>query len=90
MNAELAPVLIAVVSVGVSLAALILHGQRAATADRQAIRQELRQELQDVRQELQGVRQDLHALGERVARLEGAFPFLARVEVPPASSPPAA
>ena len=64
MNAEL----IAILAVGVSLAALIVSGQRSLQA-----------ELAAASLERQAIRQDLHALAERVARLEGAFPFLAWV-----------
>ena len=47
----MSPEVIAIVAVGVSLAALIVTGQRA-------------------------VRTDLHDLAQRVARIEGALPFL--------------
>ena len=63
------PELIAILGIAASLAALIVQGQHAVPAERQAIRG------------------DLHSLGERVARLEGAFPFLARPTAMPPESP---
>jgi len=59
------PEFYAILAVGVSLAGLILTGQRIVSNERQAIRQ------------------GLHAIAERVARLEGAFPFLAPRNIPP-------
>ncbi len=79
---------VAIITVGVSLAALILTGLRsirtdlrsgleAAAAERQAIRTDLRSGLEAAVAELQAIREDLRSLGERVARLEGAFSFFA-------------
>lgn len=56
---------LSILGVGVSLAALILSGQR-----------NLRSEIQTVRADIAALRDDVHALAERVARLEGAVPFL--------------
>ena len=60
---------------------------RAATDDRSAIRAEVadvraevadvRAEVADVRAELADLRADFRALAQRVARIEGALPFLA-------------
>lgn len=61
----MSPEVIAILGVGVSLAALILSGQRS-----------LRSEIQTVRADIAALREDVHALAERVARLEGAVPFL--------------
>lgn len=65
----MSPEVIAILAVGVSLAALLIPGQRA-------IRAELREGLAAATAERAAIRADLHALGERVARLEGAVPFL--------------
>lgn len=65
----MSPEVIAIVSVGVGLAALILSGQRSLRTEIQAIRAELTTEIRSLRAEV-------HALAERVARLEGAVPFL--------------
>lgn len=54
----MSPEVIAILGVGVSLAALVVSGQRTN------------------RTEFAAIRQELHALGERVARIEGALPFL--------------
>ncbi len=53
----MSPEVIAIVAVGVGLAAIILSRRRRAAEERRAIRT------------------DLHSLGERVARLQGAFAF---------------
>ena len=50
-----------------SLAALMVSGQRS-----------LRSGLEAATAERASIRQDLHALAERVARIEGALPFLVR------------
>ncbi len=83
--------LIAILAVGVSLAALILTGQRSMRAEVAALRTELRDELRDglaaASAERQAIRRDVQSLTERVARLEGAIPFLSHRQ---ASSPPPA
>ena len=63
----------------VSLAALILRSPAA-------LRAESRTGLDAATAERQAIRSDLRALGVRVARLEGAFPFLSRAHpgTPPA------
>ncbi len=63
----MSPEVIAILAVGVSLAALIVSGQRS-----------LRSGLEAATAERASIRQDLHALAERVARIEGALPFLVR------------
>lgn len=80
MSAEV----LSILGVGVGLAALVIGGQRSIRAD-------LRTGLAAASAERQAIRTDLHALAERVARLEGAFPFFAarilpdqRSENPPA------
>ncbi len=92
------PELIAILGVGVSLAAIVVSGQRSlrtelrsglaeASAERRAIRTELRSGLAEASAERRAIRTDLHALAERVARLEGAFPFLAARLPAPAAQP---
>ncbi len=74
-------------TLGAALAAVILTGLSTAAEDRQAIRadlQSVRSDLHSVRADLQSVRADLQSLGERVARLEGAFAYLRPL---PASTP---
>ena len=56
----MSPEFIAIVSVGVALAGLILTGQRA-----------MRQEIATLREEIAALREDLAALCERMAHLEG-------------------
>lgn len=58
MAEVISPDVIAIVAVGVSLATLIVTGQRALGA------------------RMDRLEAAIHSLGERVARLEGAFPFL--------------
>lgn len=77
----MSPEVIAIVTVGVSLAALILSGHRSLRAD-------LRTGLAAASAERVAIRNDLHALAKRVARLEGAFPFIARsASAPPPAAP---
>ena len=100
MNPELIPLL----AVGIALAGLIIGGQRTASAERRDLRDELRSEIHSVRDELRSeihsvrddLRAELRAVGERVnalesriARLEGAFPFIApRLPAPSADEDP--
>ena len=65
--------ILSVIGVGVALAAIILNGQRA-----------FRVEIAGLRGEIAGLRGDLHALGERVARIEGQLSGLPRFFEPPA------
>lgn len=58
-------------TLGVALAAVILTGLDSAAEDRQGIRADL-----------QSVRADLQSLGERVARLEGAFAYFRPMPAP--------
>ena len=58
----MSPDVIAIVAVGVSLAALIVTGQRSLAARMDA--------------RMDRLEAAIHSLGVRVARLEGAFPFL--------------
>ena len=67
----MSPEVIAILGVGVSLAALILSGQRSLNA--RMDRLEARMDRLEVA---------IHALGERVARLEGAVPFLTTRPLP--------
>ncbi len=69
MGLEVIAIIVSVVTVGVSLAALILRSLGA-------LRAELRTGLDAATAERQAIRSGLHTIGERVARLEGAFPFL--------------
>ena len=69
------PELIAILAVGVSLAAIILTGQRS-----------LRAELAALRADLAALRADLHSLAERVARIEGQLAGPPRFSAP---APPA-
>ena len=72
MGPEVIAIIISVVTVGVSLAALILRGLKSLRGDLA----EVRTGLDAATAERQAIRSDLHAIGERIARLEGAFPFL--------------
>ncbi len=67
----MSPEVIAILSVGatlgVGLGGLIISGNRS-----------LRAGLEAATAERASIRQDLHALAERVARIEGALPFLVR------------
>ncbi len=69
MGPEVIAIIVSVVAVGVSLAALILRSLGS-------LRAELRTGLDAATAERQAIRSDVHAIGERVARIEGAFPFL--------------
>ena len=66
----MSPEVLSILGVGVGLAALVIAGQRTLRAD-------LRAGLAAASAERQAIRTDLHSLAERVARLEGAFPFFA-------------
>ncbi len=81
MGPEVIAIIISVVTVGVSLAALILQGLKSLRGDLA----EVRTGLDAATVERQAIRSDLHAIGERVARLEGAFPFLVGAQ---ATAPP--
>ena len=79
MSAEL----IAILSVGVALGAVMVSGQRALRADLGGRMDQLdaRMDRLETRMDRLETRMDrlagaIHALGERVARLEGAVPFL--------------
>lgn len=72
MGPEVIAIITSVITVGVSLAALILQGLRSIRTELTQVRAGL----DAATVERQAIRSDLHALGERVARLEGAFPFL--------------
>ena len=63
----MSPEIIAIASVGVALAGLILTGQRAIRAEQAA----QRQEIAALREEIAAQREDLAALRERMAHLEG-------------------
>ncbi len=83
MGPEVIAIIVSVVTVGVSLAALILQGLKSLRGDLAEVRAglgaatvEIRTGLDAATAERQAIRSDLHAIGERVARLEGAFPFL--------------
>ena len=78
MGPEVIAIIVSVVAVGVSLAALILRSLGS-------LRTEVRVGLDAATVERQAIRSDLHAIGERVARLEGAFPFLVGAQ---ATAPP--
>lgn len=72
----MSPEVIAILGVGVSLAALILSGQRSVNA---------RMDRLEVRMER--LEAAIHALAERVARLEGAVPFLTTRPLPGPGQP---
>ena len=63
----MSPEIIAIVSVGVALAGLILNGQRAIRAEQAA----QRQEIATLREDLAAMREEIAALRERMAHLEG-------------------
>ena len=67
---------IAILAVGVSLAARIVSGQRSFCADLAAGLATASAERSAIRADLAALRGDLHALAERIARLEGVVPFL--------------
>ena len=60
--AAIATIMLTVIGVAISLAAVIVPGQRA-----------MRQEIGDVRQEMGEMRRDIGDLRERMARIEGLF-----------------
>ncbi len=74
MSPEVIAILGVGVSLGVGLGGLIVSGQRS-----------LRAGLEAASAERASIRQDLHLLAERVARIEGALPFL--VNRPKATEP---
>lgn len=78
MSAEV----IAILAVGVSLAALLILGQRAIRAELREGLAAASAERTAIRSELAALRGELHALAERVARLEGAVPFLTARALP--------
>ena len=94
------PLQVGVLAIGVSLAALVLAGQRSLRTEfrdrfevlrdeNAKLRTELREGLAAASVERQAIRQDVQSLAERVARLEGAIPFLSRRREnspPPASA----
>ena len=105
MSAEV----IAILTVGVSLGAVMISGQRTLRAEIGGVRRDhateahaLRAEIRAVRTDLTAelreglaaaaveraaIRNDIHALAERVARLEGAVPFLVPRPLPAPEKP---
>ena len=90
----MSPEVIAILSVGVGLAALMVSGQRTLRADLggRMDRLEARMDRLDARMDRLETRIDkleaaIHALGERVARLEGAVPFLTTRSLPAPEQP---
>ncbi len=67
----MSPEIIAVASVGVALAGLILTGQRAIRTELAVQRQEIATLRKDIGEEIAALRDDLAALRERMAHLEG-------------------
>ncbi len=74
MSAEV----LSILGVGVSLAALILSGQRS-----------LNTRMDRLEGRMDRLEAAIHALGERVARLEGAVPFLTTRPLPDPEKPAA-
>ena len=60
-----------VVTVGIMLAGLILHGQRTQRAETNALRAEMQSEFKAVREEIAGLREEIGSLRERMAHVEG-------------------
>ena len=80
------PELVAILAVGVSLAGLILAGQRAAAEGRRSLRAELNVRMDRLEEAIAALRADLHSLTERVARIEGQLAGPPRFSAP---APPA-
>lgn len=76
----MSPEVIAILSVGVGLAALMVSGQRALRAD-------LGGRMDRLEAQMDRLEAAIHALGERVARLEGAVPFLTPRPLPDPEQP---
>ena len=66
MVPSMSPVVVAIATVGVALLGTIIPFGTSIVGSQRAIHSEVA-----------AVRSDIHALGERVARIEGAMPFLA-------------
>ena len=71
MSVELISVLIAVVAVGVTLAGLILSGQRAIRAELAEQRRELAAQRKEFNDRFIALEQHIAELRERMAHLEG-------------------
>ena len=70
--------LIAIIGVGVTLAGLILNGQRYQREEIKTLREEtlagfkaLREEINNLREEINNLREEINNLRERMAHLEG-------------------
>ena len=79
--------MIVILTIGMSLAGLMFTGQRVLRAEIQTVRTELREGLAAAAAERAVIRNDIHALAERVARLEGAVPFLMPRPLPAPEKP---
>ena len=71
MNVDLIRVLVAVAAVGVGLAGLILAGIRGLRQDMLGLRQETRQEIQNLRHHMERIDSHIGELRERMAHVEG-------------------
>ena len=65
----MSPELIAILAVGVGLAGLIVPLLLSERRERRA-------DSREAKEDRAAIRQELHALAERVARIEGALPFI--------------
>ena len=63
--------LIAIISVGVMLAGVILNGQYSLRKEMQAGLKTVREEINGLREEINGLREEINGLRERMAHLEG-------------------
>ena len=63
--------LIAIISVGVMLAGLILNGQHNLRKEMQAKFKAVHEDISALREEINGLREEINGLRERMAHLEG-------------------
>ena len=67
-----------VITVGIMLAGLILHGQRTQRAEMQSEFKNVREEIGGLREEIGGLREEIGGLRERMAHVEGLLEGLLR------------
>ncbi|MCY3745400.1 MAG: hypothetical protein OXH05_04145 [Acidobacteria bacterium] len=83
----MSPEVLAILGVGVSLAAFNLAMHRSLRADLGARMDRLEARMDRIEARMDRLEAAIHALGERVARLEGAVPFLTPRALPDPEQP---